>query len=146
MQIFGWIDLGGFSIISGDKKKVLISVGLSVRNLIFKAMDDCLTLEILEEGILWHDPRSHILIFEAEKEKVIEAFHRTFYCIRQLKDWFGPLAEAKLTEGEDDRHMVMKVLYHLVKILKEYDGDTVIFRDDYCVDAEDDYPELYKLK
>lgn len=137
--------MGGFTIISGDKKKILTSVNLPIRNLIFKAMEDCLTIEIFEESIIWRDPRPYILICEAKKEKVIEAFQRTFYCIRQLKNWVGPHPDIKWEGGEDDRHVAMKALYHLVKTLKEYNGKSIIFRDDYCMDAIQNYPELYKL-
>jgi hypothetical protein len=55
------------------------------------------------------------------------------------------MPDVKWEGGKDDRTILIKILVHIIKILKEYNGETVIFRDDYVMDAIGDYPELYKL-
>lgn len=137
--------MGGFTIITGDRKKKIAYVNLPIRNLILKALIDSGADEILEDGIVWSDERPYIMIYEVKKDNLLQAFEKALKYLKKNEGWKAETYPVEWEGGESDRTVAMKVLTYLIQRISEYEGETVIFRDDYMINATEDYPDLYKL-
>jgi len=137
--------MGGFTIITGDRKRKIAYVNLPIRNLILKALNDSKSNYILDEGLVWRDPRPYIFILEVKKDAVIKAFKKALEYIEENKNWKFTDENIEWECGENDRTVAIKALKYIIQKLKEYKGKTVIFRDDYITDAAEDYQDLYKV-